>query len=82
MCHLKGFYGLVSENKKVAFGLGKEVLTLICILVWNGENKGWTTGMEEGYPVSEQPAATSLHWFPSVPVVFFKSQLLGLIIVA
>ena len=55
----------MSENKKVEFSLGKEVLTLICILVWNGEKEGWATGMEEGYPVSKQPAATGAHSVPS-----------------
>lgn len=30
----------MSENKKVALGLGKGVLTLICVLVWYGENEG------------------------------------------
>ena len=48
----------MSENKKVALGLGKGVLTLIYILVWYGENNGWATGMEEGCPVTAQPAAT------------------------
>lgn len=49
LCHLKGFYGLMSDNKKVALGLGKGVLTLTWILVQNG--KGWAMGMEEKHPV-------------------------------
>lgn len=43
LCHSKGFYRFMSENKMVALGVGKGVLTLIGISVQNG--KGWKKGI-------------------------------------
>lgn len=69
----------MSENKKVSFGLGKGVLTLICILVWYGEKKdgGWATS-----PL--QLTALGARWVLRqllFSALAFKSQLLGLIII-
>lgn len=75
----------MSENKKVALGLGKGVLTLICVLVWYGENErvgGHWGGARAAGPLCglplQVPSSQTVTFFGPLA---FRSQPLGCFIV-